>query len=299
MTAPTLAGAPLTLQAAQKYQYVGTFDRGIFTKGFTDAFHGSPHYTPDAVPPLLGLLALIEADAEVRDIRWAAYMLATVFWETTSLQREQVPVLKKNGRPLLDRQGKQVMRTRRRWCITMAPVEEIGHGAGRAYYRPVKVTKLPDGSARVIEQDGDTFEITGTGRARPVTRHASMGAPATGPVAAAYDADGGMELSYFGRGYVQLTWWANYARAGAAIGLGLALLFDPDLAKRPDVAYRVMSHGMRTGEGFANGNRLADFFHGASTDYPGARTMVNGTDRKEEIAEIARKFEKLLLETKR
>ncbi len=234
----------------------------------------------------------------MRDVRWAAYMLATVFRETTSLEREQVPVLKKNGKPLLDKHGKPVLRTRRRWRITMAPVEEVGHGAGRAYHRPVKVTKLPDGSARAVEQDGDTFEVSATGRARPVTKKARLGAPATGPAAHAYDDDGGAELSYFGRGYVQLTWWSNYARTGSAIGLGLELLFDPDLAKQADIAYRVMSHGLRTGEGFANGHKLADFFHGAFSDYPGARKMVNGTDHQDAIAEVARKFETVLLRAK-
>ncbi len=55
----TLASELLTRQAARKYQYCGTFDRGVFTRGFTDAFHGSSHYTPAAVPTLLGLPALI------------------------------------------------------------------------------------------------------------------------------------------------------------------------------------------------------------------------------------------------
>lgn len=93
----------------------------------------------------------------------------------------------------------------------------------------------------------------------------------------------------FGRGYVQLTWWSNYVDAGVALKRGLDLLFDPLLAKDPQVAYDVMAHGMITGGGFANGRKLSDYIHGIKKDYVNARRMVNAGDAAsyQPIAEIA------------
>ncbi|MEL7060992.1 MAG: peptidoglycan-binding protein [Acidobacteriota bacterium] len=44
-----------------------------------------------------------------------------------------------------------------------------------------------------------------------------------------------------GRGYVQLTGRDNYARFGRRIGLGDALLDDPDRANEPDIAARLLA----------------------------------------------------------
>ena len=70
----------------------------------------------------------------LRDLRWLAYMLATVFWETAH---------------------------------TMWPIEEYGKGAGHPY-----------------------------GARDPITGQA-----------------------YYGRGFVQLTWKANYATMGKLLGI--------------------------------------------------------------------------------
>lgn len=113
----------------------------------------------------------------------------------------------------------------------------------------------------------------------------------TGPVA-------GDEFAYYGRGYVQLTWWANYASTGATIGRGLDLLFDPESVKIPDIAYKIMSTCMRTGQGFANGRRFATYFYGKTKYYTSARAMVNGTDHNTEIAALAELFEEMLMEAK-
>ncbi|GJE38544.1 hypothetical protein [Methylobacterium persicinum] len=87
---------------------------------------------------------------------------------------------------------------------------------------------------------------------------------------------------FWGRGYVQLTWRANYARASARLhALGLLagdedLVDRPALALRPDVAAAILFHGM--GEGWFTGARLSDFFGPGRCDPVGARRIVNGTD---------------------
>lgn len=86
---------------------------------------------------------------------------------------------------------------------------------------------------------------------------------------------------FAGRGYVQITGRANYARYGIAD--------DPDRALRPDVAAHIMVDGME--KGVFTGRKLADYLPG---DYVNARRIINGTDKAEEIAGHARKFEAAL-----
>jgi hypothetical protein len=103
-----------------------------------------------------------------------------------------------------------------------------------------------------------------------------------------------MENRYDGRGYVMLTWWDNYVRTGFMIGVGLDLLFDPDLTYEPKISYRIISVGMLTGQGFSNRHKFQDYFHGNHTDYVGARAMVNGKSGQHEIAGLAERFERVL-----
>jgi len=79
---------------------------------------------------------------------------------------------------------------------------------------------------------------------------------------------------YYGRGYVQLTWWDNYLNAGERLGLGEALAIDPDQVLQEGIAYRIMSDGMRNG-GFT-GRALARFIHDDICDYLHARQIING-----------------------
>ena len=112
--------------------------------------------------------------------------------------------------------------------------------------------------------------------------------------------DDGEEHSYFGRGYVQLTWWNNYAAAGQVLGRSLELLLEPEKVNEPSIAYEIISTGMRTGRGFANGRKFADYFGNGKTDYSNARAMVNkkDTDSYEPIRKLAVQFEAILLESK-
>lgn len=277
------------------FRHAGPYDRGAFLAGFHARFGHDARYNPAALPALQALLGEIERDTGINDVRQAAYLLATVLWETTSPVRVPHQVRNRRGQPVLDRHRQPVVVMERRWLITMAPVSEIGEGRGRRYHEPVKVKTLPDGSVRITEQDGDQFSVAVDGRVRPLARGAVMGSPSGAAASPVYERDDGAENAYFGRGFVQLTWWSNYAAAGVALGRGLELLLQPDLLKTREVAYAVMSHGMRTGQGFANGHRFADYFAGPRTDYVGARRMVNGTDHAFDIAAIARRFEQVLL----
>ena len=94
--------------------------------------------------------------------------------------------------------------------------------------------------------------------------------------------------SWLGRGYVQLTHKANYAKAGAK--LGVDLVGNPDIAMQPTVAALVLARGCS--EGWFTGKRLADYLPG---DYVGARRVVNGTDKAAQIATYAAAFEQALV----
>lgn len=280
------------------YVWQGKYDRVKLQQGFLREFGKSPHFNAAAVPHFELLVGFIEDDTRIADLRWAAYMLATAYWETTSLEKTTVPVLNKQHKPVLGKNGKLLVRSRQRWLVTMSPVEEVGHGAHRNYFLPVKVEPLPKGGARVTEQDGDQFAVTAEGTYKAITSGARQGTSPAQKATAVYKDDKGSEFAYYGRGYVQLTWWSNYAKASTELGLGLQLLLKPDDVLQPQIAYKVMAHGMLTGKGFANGRKFSTYFHGTKTDYLAARHMVNGSDHAADIAGIARQFEAILIAAK-
>jgi putative chitinase len=158
------------------------------------------------------LLAAAEADSHITDIRWLAYMLATVKHECAD-----------------------------RWL----PIEEFGKGKGLKYGVPVTV-KDPQGNE---------------------STHV-----------------------YYGRGYVQLTWDWNYKAMGKA--LDVPLLYQPELALQPAVAYGIMSYGMRNGS--FTGKGLSKYINDTGCDYVNARRIINGTDKAQTIAGYATKLEAIL-----
>ena len=93
---------------------------------------------------------------------------------------------------------------------------------------------------------------------------------------------------YYGRGYVQLTWKANYQVQSAR--LGVDLVGSPALALRPDLAADIMLHGMAAGS--FTGRRLGQYFgaNPAHDDPVNARRIINGTDRAQAIAGYHRAF---------
>ena len=102
-------------------------------------------------------------------------------------------------------------------------------------------------------------------------------------------------VRFCGRGFVQLTWRDNYARAGRE--LGVDLVGNPDLAMRPDIAARILEAGMREGWFTGKGNSAYLPSSGAArrTAFIAARRIINGTDRAEKIAEHAVDFQEALM----
>lgn len=85
---------------------------------------------------------------------------------------------------------------------------------------------------------------------------------------------------WFGRGFVQITFLANYAKMGAR--LGLDLVKNPSLMLEIVPAAKACVVGML--EGVFTGEKLADYFN-ASVDNPvEARRIVNGKDKAKLIA---------------
>jgi predicted chitinase len=94
--------------------------------------------------------------------------------------------------------------------------------------------------------------------------------------------------SYYGRGLVQITWPDNYLQLGRAIGIGNELYNNPDLALKEDIALKILFIGMV--DGLFTGQKLADYFNDAFTDWTGAREIINGTDKAKIIGGYAQDF---------
>lgn len=90
---------------------------------------------------------------------------------------------------------------------------------------------------------------------------------------------------FAGRGYVQITGRTNYQKASSLVGKDLVA--NPDLALEPEIAAKIIVHGMVNG--WFTGKKMSDY-----DNYTGMRRVVNGTDRAETIAGYAEKFEKAL-----
>lgn len=100
---------------------------------------------------------------------------------------------------------------------------------------------------------------------------------------------------YAGRGYVQLTGRANYAKAERL--LGLPMLKNPDLAMRPDAAAKILRSGMETG--WFTGKSLKNYLPaeiGTAAQFTQARRIINGMDKAAQIAAYATHFQKALLQ---
>lgn len=99
----------------------------------------------------------------------------------------------------------------------------------------------------------------------------------------------------YGRGLVQLTWDRNYEWADKALGLNGSLLSDFDLALRSDIATRILVDGME--QGAFTGRSLAKTLPtswGTIDQFKASRGIINGTDRADDIAEYALRFQDAL-----
>jgi hypothetical protein len=104
-----------------------------------------------------------------------------------------------------------------------------------------------------------------------------------------YDYDG-----FTGVGLAQLTWKDNYEKAQQKLGFTEMSVeeFCQQVATRPDVAATILVSGMM--EGWFTGLSLPEFVGDGKKDYIGARATVNGSDRAEHIANMARGYESLV-----
>lgn len=131
---------------------------------------------------------------------------------------------------------------------TMQPITEFGKGAGHDYGKKLKMGGGPGHRIPYITPD----------------------------------------KLYYGRGYVQLTWFENYQSMGKL--LQIPLLDNPELALAPQTAARIMIKGM-TG-GLFTGASLGMYFTNTKTDWINARKIINGLDAAEAIAGYAQVFYK-------
>ena len=95
---------------------------------------------------------------------------------------------------------------------------------------------------------------------------------------------------FYGRGFVQLTWYENYERAGKKIGVDL--IAHPELALEIGNATRIMFYGMA--DGWFTGRKLSDYINETRTDYVNARRIINGVDRAELVAGYAKLYDAAL-----
>lgn len=93
--------------------------------------------------------------------------------------------------------------------------------------------------------------------------------------------------TYYGRGYVQLTWKGNYQKMSKI--LGIDLVYNPQLALNPKIAMDICIKGMN--EGLFTGKKLEDYFTPQKCDWLGARFIINGKRSKsDKYADCAEKI---------
>lgn len=100
---------------------------------------------------------------------------------------------------------------------------------------------------------------------------------------------------YYGRGFIQLTWYENYNLMGKL--LKLPLLEQPELALVPEISADIMFEGMTRGisnRGDFTGVSLEKFFNDNTEDWINARKVINGLDKAEVIASYGKRFLKCL-----
>lgn len=193
------------------------FNHTTFFNGYRELYG---KLNQSQVSGLDNLLGYIELDADVSDIRWAAYMLATVKHECAD---------------------------------TFQPITERG---AKSYFDKYEVgTKIGKSLGNTVKGDG---------------------------------------YLYRGRGYVQITGRANYQKMTDKLSLtgDEDLILHPDSALHPDIAYRIMSFGMRTGS--FTGKKLTDYINAAKCDYTNARRIINALDQAAKIEGYAVNFETVL-----
>ena len=91
---------------------------------------------------------------------------------------------------------------------------------------------------------------------------------------------------YHGFGLSQLTWKGNYEKYAKIFGIDI--VSNPSLILNPELGSFILVHGMMTGN--FTGKKLGDFIN-ETTDYKGARWVVNSQDNAQQIADWASAIE--------
>lgn len=132
---------------------------------------------------------------------------------------------------------------------TMQPIEEYGKGRKKDYGK------------FFIDKDGKKYGLKmGLGPGKRVKYYSPM-------------------VLYYGRGFVQLTWYENYEKATKK--LGVDFLNNPELALQIEHATSIMFEGMI--EGWFTTKKLSDYFNSKGHDPLNARRIINGKDKAELI----------------
>lgn len=99
-------------------------------------------------------------------------------------------------------------------------------------------------------------------------------------------------LSYYGRGWVQVTHYDNYRRLSDIYNIDL--LNSPDKALERPVAATLLVDGMK--EGWYTGHNLYDYITSQNTDFIGARRVINGQDKAAVVSGYAMKFYEAMIQ---
>jgi predicted chitinase len=91
---------------------------------------------------------------------------------------------------------------------------------------------------------------------------------------------------YYGRGFVQLTLEENYRQYSQIVGLDL--VGNPDKALEPEIALFILVHGFRTGA--FTGKKITNYINEDGYNFVQARRCINGLDKAEEIAALAKNY---------
>ncbi|MDI1256291.1 MAG: hypothetical protein PSV16_09320 [Flavobacterium sp.] len=130
---------------------------------------------------------------------------------------------------------------------TMQPIEEWGKGKGLPYGSRFKMAK--DAAGKRIPYS-DTLEI------------------------------------FYGRGFVQLTWYENYDKAGKKLGKNF--LHNAAGVMELSNATKILFFGMM--EGWFTGKKLSNYFNATTEDWKNARRIINGLDKWDLIKDHALKY---------
>jgi hypothetical protein len=252
--------------------YFAPFDVEIFLSMYKENFRS---YLPAGaawMDNFRRFLGFLSRDTEVRDRRWAAYMLATALHENRAKEDN--------------------------WKATWDPVGE-SDGNKNWYGQPEIVV---DWKKKPVDAAGN--------RIAPITDADELKKMASKLVTiggSKYPNDKVVQRLYHGRGYSQITHQDNYRAMDEVFNLNGALLVDPDLTARDaELSYKILSYGMRMGsfcgakkrvkgQGFVGGHKLADFLNNSRTDYFSARDIINpGRGYARDIEGYALNFEAIL-----